>query len=319
MANYKFNYTGLKLYDLLTFALAVEPEARQWFIRNLGEDILSYYYNKTHKNLEDDLYWNISHSDYYGEKSYDVLRNLLMGKTRMNQYGNTIGDTAAGEDMRKILEILDNPNDIDGQNFLFRLLNEWEKLPETDRSGFNERFANICRTFLLEPNNTFRINDSDMKKSLMFRIADNVKWYDKFRWYAEILDHKDINLNASEMRSLYDKMLGCKNDFVQHYKQQELERKDGDPNGVERWANEKLAKVEERLEQVLEKEATRVKKRYETPTVTVREKTREELLEEIISLRKQNMLLRQALDVAQKSEVETPNKGFVYPDRNYNM
>ena len=43
MVKYKFKNKGLKLYDLLTFALALRPEDRGWFIQNLGKDIFGYY------------------------------------------------------------------------------------------------------------------------------------------------------------------------------------------------------------------------------------------------------------------------------------
>ncbi len=260
MGRYQFNNTGLKLFDLLSFALAIEPKNRQWFIQNLGEDILNYYYSRTHQKLQDILYDNISHYDNKDKKSYDVLSNLLMGNTRINQYGRTIGDTAAVEDMRNILKILDNPNDIEGQKFLFGLLKEWEKLPKTERGGFDTRFSKICESFLMNNDNTFRISDPKMKKDLLFMIADNAKWMDRFWWYEQMLKQDDLNFDAKEMQSLYDKMLESEADFVQHYEQRAIdEYRDEDRGKAEKYAKEMLKKAKERLDKAIAQEQEKQK------------------------------------------------------------
>ena len=260
MGRYQFNNTGLKLFDLLSFALAIEPKNRQWFIQNLGEDIWNYYYSRTHQKLEDILYRNISHYDFKDKKSYDVLSNLLMGNTRINQYGRTIGDTAAVEDMRNILKILDNPNDMEGQKFLFGLLKEWEKLPKTERDGFGVRFSKICESFLMNNDNTFRISDPKMKKDLLFMIADNAKWMDRFWWYEQMLKQDDLNFDAKEMQSLYDKMLESEAGFVQHYEQRAIdEYRDEDRGKAEKYAKEMLKKAKERLDKAIAQEQEKQK------------------------------------------------------------
>lgn len=260
MGRYQFNNTGLKLFDLLSFALAIEPKNRQFFIQNLGEDIWDYYYSRTHQKLEDILYSNISHHDFKDKKSYDVLKDLLMGNTRINQHGRTIGDTAAVEDMRNILKILDNPNDIEGQKFLFGLLKEWEKLPKTERDDFDDRFSKICESFLMNKDNTFRISDPKMKKDLLFMIADNAKWMDRFLWYEQMLKQDDLNFDAKEMQSLYNKMLESEAGFVQHYERKAVnEYRYEDRGKAEKYAKEMLKKAKERLDKAVAQEQEKQK------------------------------------------------------------
>jgi vacuolar-type H+-ATPase subunit H len=324
MEKYKFNNSGLDLLSLLSVAVAVpyvEPEAnpsmmRKGFIENLGKVNLWKGYKNTHKPVDqrplDDLTVRLFSllDEHNGDQNWRLLESILLGNIKDEKSATAV------EDIRHLLEILNNSNDINGQKFLLGLLKENEGKVVNQGIAYQTNFSNVCRMFLLEPDISFRINDPKMKKDLLFMIGDNAEWMDRFWWYDQMLKQNDLNFDAEEMQSLYDKMLESEHGFVQYEHQKEL-KYDKNIGAAKKYAEESLKEAKERLDQVLEKEATKTKKEYEKPMTVVREKTREELLEEIKRLRKQNMFLRQALDAAQMGRSEKSNDIVVHPGHGY--
>ncbi len=287
MVKYKFKNKGLKLYDLLTFALALRPEDRGWFIQNLGKDIFGYY----NRDIINVFYYNISHDDsgLYRERSYNMLVQALIGNTRVNEYGDIVGDTKAVEDMRQILKILNNPDDVAGQRFLFELLKEWERLPKKERHKYGAVFATICQDLLLNPDNTFRIKDPDIKKELMFKIADNTYNYDRFFWYVELLKTKDIQIGVGEIKFIYHKMLETEFDYIQLHKNEEM------------YVSEILKKTKGTLDAMIHLNQDKSSVKFQKLM------TYEELAHAYLNLQKENERLRNALMFAKRVAAPTQN------------
>lgn len=295
MERYEFKNPKPILYDLLTFALGIPPMAFEWFIANLGRtDIYNLYISEKKVNIADELYKNITHLDK-GKVSYDILTALLMGNTRVNEHNITIGNTDAVEDMRHILMILNNPNDRVGQRKLFYLLSEWKKFPQIERSGHETHFARVCKQFLYgDIGGHLRITDGYKKKRLLFKIADNTNFQEKFICYARIAGMPDIRLSVGELQSLYDKMLNHRDNFISSH--QQYRDSNGRPLDMVGYTAELLAKTKQRLEEARQKEIAEKKerqamRRVPKPTVV----TYEDLLEVCGELFDENAKLREQL------------------------
>lgn len=257
MSGYQFNNTGIDLFDLLSVAVSIpyaEPkvapsEMRKGFIKWLGKKDLWSPYKNSHPRIDqrpiDDLNFKLLRLTHSGneDKNYNSLDRILHGRVEDEN------DVAAIEDICQLLKILDNPNDIEGQKFLFGLLKEWEKIPEFKR--YSTGFSEVCERFLLEPNKSFRINDPKMKKDLLFMIADNADWMDRFWWYDQMLRQNDLNFDAKEVQYLYDKMLKSKYGFEEYY---EREYRDTDKEKVKQYAEDALKNAKERLDMVVAQE-----------------------------------------------------------------